>query len=52
MSLRIAEVHEDAVAHVLRYKAAEALHSLSNALLVGGNDLAQVLGVHTRRQRG
>ena len=48
MGLRIAEVHEHAVAHVLRYEAAEALHSLGDAFLIGGNDLAQVLGVHAR----
>ena len=42
---------QDPVAHELRHKPAEALHRLSNALLVGRNDLAEVLGVHARRQR-
>ena len=51
MGLRIAEVHEHAVAHVLRHKAAEPLHGLSDALLVGGNNFAEVLWVHTRRER-
>ena len=51
VGLRIAEVDEHAVAHVLRYKPAEALHSLGDALLIGRNDLAQVLRVHTRRER-
>ena len=50
MGLRIAEVHEHAVAHVLRHEPAEALHSLGDALLIGGNDLAQVLRVHARRE--
>ena len=50
MRLRKAEVHEHAVAHVLRYEAIEALHSLGDALLIGRNDLPQVLRVHPRRQ--
>ena len=49
MGLRIPEIHEHAVAHVLRDEPAEALHGLGDALLIGGNDLAQVLRVHTRR---
>ena len=40
MRLRIAEIDQHAVAHVLRYEPAEALHSLGDALLIGGNDLA------------
>ena len=51
VGLRIAEVDQDAVAHVLRYEAAKALHSLGDALLIGRNDFAQVLRVHARRQR-
>ena len=51
MGLRIAEVHKHAIAHVLRYEPAKALHGLGDALLVGGNDLAQVLGVHASRER-
>ena len=46
MGLRIAEVHEHAVAHVLRDEPAEAAHGLGDALLIGRNDLAQVLRVH------
>ena len=46
--LRIAEVDEHAVAHVLRHEPAEAAHGLGDALLIGRNDLAQVLGVHAR----
>ena len=48
--LRITEVDQHTVAHVLRDEPAEALHGLGDALLVGGNDLAQVLGVHARRE--
>jgi hypothetical protein len=48
MGLGIPEVHEDPIAHVLRHEPAEALHRLGNALLIRGDDLAQVLGVHSR----
>ena len=40
MGLRIAEVNEYAVAHVLRHEPAETLHSLGNTPLIAGNDLA------------
>ncbi len=46
VGLGIPEVDQDAVAHVLRYEAAEALHSLRDALLIGRNDLAEVFRVH------
>ena len=49
VGLRIAEVDQDAVAHVLRHEAAEALHGLRDALLIGRNDLAEVFRVHARR---
>ena len=51
MGLRVAEIHEDAVAHVFRHEAAEAAHGLGDAFLIGRNDLAQVLGVHARGER-
>ena len=50
MRLRIAEIDEHPVAHVLRHEPAEALHGLGDALLIGRNDLAQVLRVHARRE--
>ena len=50
MGLRIAKVHEHAIAHVLRHEPAEALHGFGDALLIGGNDLAQVLRVHASRE--
>ena len=33
--LRIAEINEDAVAHILRHEPAEALHGLGDAFLIG-----------------
>ena len=51
VGLGVAEVDQHPVPHVLRDEAAEALHSLGDTLLVGGNDFAQVFRVHTRRQR-
>jgi hypothetical protein len=42
VGLRIAEIHQHAVAHVLCDEAAEALHSLGDAILIAGNDLAEV----------
>jgi hypothetical protein len=47
MGLRIAEIDQHAVAHVFRHEPAEPLHSLGDALLISGNDLAQVLRVHS-----
>ena len=47
MSVRIAEVDENTVAHVLCYEPAEALDRLGDALLIGRNDLAKVFRVHT-----
>jgi hypothetical protein len=35
---------------ILRPEPAEALHCLGNALLIAGNNLAQVLRVHARRE--
>src|SRR5262249_38719374 len=51
MRLRITKVHKDTIAHVLRYKAAEALNGLGDALLIGRNDLAEVFRVHAGRER-
>ena len=41
----------DAIAHGLRYESAEALHRLRDTLLIGGDDLAEVFGVHMGRER-
>ena len=51
VGLRIAEVDQHPVAHVLRDEAAEALHGLGDALLIGRNDLAEVFRVHAGRER-
>jgi hypothetical protein len=51
MRLRIAKINQHAVAHVFRHEPAEAAHGLGNAFLIGRNDLAQVLRVHSGRQR-
>ena len=40
MGLGIPEVHQDPIAHVLCHEAAKVLHSLSDALLIGRNNLA------------
>src|SRR5271154_1255948 len=50
MSLRIAEVDQDTIAHVLRDEPAEAANRLRDAFLIGRNDLAQVLRVHAGRE--
>src|SRR5581483_6524159 len=52
MSLRIAEIDENAVTHVFGDESAEAAHGLGDAPLVGRNNLAQVLRVHTGGQLG
>ena len=51
VGLRITEVDQDPIAHVLRHETAEAPHGLRDALLVGRNDLAEVFRVHARRER-
>jgi hypothetical protein len=50
MRLRIAEINEHTIAHVLRDEAAKALHCPSDAFLIGRDDFTEVLGVHTRRE--
>ena len=48
MRFGIPEIHQHAVAHVFSHKSAKATHGLGNALLISRNDLAQILGVHSR----
>ena len=50
MRLRIAEIDQDAVAHVPRDKAAEALDHLGDGAVIGAEDLAQILWIQPRRQ--
>ena len=47
--LRIPKVHQDPVAHVFCNETTKALHGLSDALLIGRNDLAEVFRVHACR---
>src|SRR5262249_29948564 len=51
MRLRVAEIHEDAIAHVLGNEPAQALHGLCKPLLIARDGLVQVYRVHARRQR-
>jgi hypothetical protein len=46
VGLRIAKINECPVAHVFRHKPAEALYGLGDTLLIGRDDLAQILRVH------
>ena len=48
--LRVTEVDQDPVAHVLGYEASEAPHGLSDTLLIGRNELSQVFRVHAGRE--
>ena len=50
LSLRVAEVYQDTVAHVVRHEATEALHGLCDALLVGRDNLAEVFRVYASRE--
>jgi hypothetical protein len=43
------KIHEHTVTHVFGNETTEAAHDLDDALLIGRDDLAQVLRVHTRR---
>src|SRR4051812_6072005 len=49
--LRIAEVDEHAVAHVLCNESFEPAHSTGNTRLIGRNDLTQILWVQTCGER-
>jgi hypothetical protein len=49
--LRVAEVHQHPIAHVIGDEAVEAGDRIGDAAVIGADDLAQVLGVQARRQR-
>ena len=51
MRLWIAEIHQDAVAHVAGDKPAKALDNLCDAAVVGADDPAQILRIKPRGQR-
>ena len=48
MGVRVAEIGENAVAHVFCDKATKALQNLGDAFVVFGDDLTQVLGIESR----
>jgi hypothetical protein len=50
--LGVAEVDQDPVAHILGDKPGEAPDCVGYAAVVGADDLAQILGIEARRQRG
>ena len=52
MRLRIAEIDQHAVAHVFGDKAVEAADRLGDRAVVVPDQLAQILGVMTGRERG
>lgn len=45
MRLRIAEINEHAVAHILGDKAAKAADGVGHTAMIGADDLAQILGI-------
>jgi len=49
--LRIAEINQDAVAHVAGDKPAKPLDDPCDAAMVGADDPAQILGIEPRGQR-
>jgi hypothetical protein len=51
MRSRVAEIDRDTVAHVFGDKAVEAADHVGDGLVIGGDDLAQILGVETRSER-
>src|ERR1035437_9354099 len=51
MRMRIAEINEDAVAHIFGDEPVEAAHDLSDTFLIARDDLAQVLRVHAGGER-
>jgi hypothetical protein len=50
MCVRVAEINEDAIAHVLRDEAVKAAYRRGDAGVIAADDLAQVLGVEPRRK--
>jgi hypothetical protein len=50
MGAGITKIREDTITHISRHEPVETVHGVGNAFLIGRNDLAQVLGVHARRE--
>jgi hypothetical protein len=51
MRSRVTEIDQNAVAHVFRDKAIELGNDPGDGAVIGGDDLAQILGIELRRQR-
>ena len=52
MGLRVAEISENAVAHVFGDIPAETADRLGDRAMIGADDLAQILGIEAPRKRG
>ena len=52
MRSRIAEVDQHPVAHIFGDKAVEAADRIGDGVVVGADQLAQILRVKSRRERG
>ena len=52
MRLRVAEINQHTIAHVFRDKAAEAPDGIGDGAVVGGDDLAIILGIEARGEFG
>jgi hypothetical protein len=51
VGFRISEIDQNPVAHVFRDEAVEGADHFGGALMIGGDDLAQVFRIESRRQR-
>jgi hypothetical protein len=52
MGSRVAEIDQDAVAHVFRDKPVELGNHRGDSAVIGGDNLPQILGIEPRRKRG
>jgi hypothetical protein len=50
MRLRVAEIHQDAVVHVPGDKTAGSRDHFGDSAVIRGDDLAQILGIESRRE--
>jgi len=51
MGFRVAEINQYAVAHVPRDEAIEPDDDFGDGAVIGGDNLAEILGIETRRER-
>jgi hypothetical protein len=51
MRPRVAEIGQNALTHVLDNSAIEPGNDVGNGVVIGGDDLAQILGIEARRKR-